>query len=92
MRWLVIVWIMLVASTGLAAETKVFLNGMTCPMCAGKVKDLFENLQGYQVEDVEVVSIRTGEVIVHTKGENKIEREILEKKLKGTDYSLKQHK
>ena len=89
MRILLFVALLLSANTLLAAETRIFLKGMTCPFCAGRVEKILSKIDGYQVSEVDIVSIQTGEVIIKTEGDETIPRKIVEKELKGSEYTLK---
>lgn len=85
-----LVWIVLTFSMQTyAAETKFFVKGMTCPMCAVSVKNAFKEILGYEVQNVNVVSIETGEIIVRTK-DKKLGKEIVERELRETNFSLKE--
>lgn len=74
-----------------AAETRFFLKGMTCPFCASSVEKAFKNVKGFEVKKVEIVSLETGEVVVHTKDKG-LSRKIIERELKETSFSLDEAK
>ena len=92
MRIFLVVLSLLSTSALFAAETRIFLNGMTCPFCAGRVEKILSKIDGYQVREVDIVSIQTGEVIIKTEGDETIPRKTVEKELKGSDYTLKSSK
>ena len=89
MRILLFVALLLSANTLLATETRFFLDGMTCPFCAGRVEKILSKIDGYQVSEVDIVSIQTGEVIIKTEGDEAIPRKIIEKELKGSEFKVK---
>lgn len=71
-----------------AAETRFFVKGMTCPLCASSVEKAFKDIKGgFEVQKVEIVSLDTGEVIVHTK-EKSLSKKTIERELRETSFSL----
>lgn len=85
-----LVWTLLTFSMQTyAADTKFFVEGMTCPMCASSVEKAFKAIDGFKVESVKIVSMATGEVIVTTKGDMQLPKQVILNKLKETNFTLK---
>jgi len=89
MKYLYFAFLLLISNIIFAAETKFFVDGMTCPSCASSVENAFKKVDGYSVESVQIVSLPTGEVIVKTRGDKILSENTIKEELKETGFTLR---